>query len=47
MFVLFTFLVGLILWIIWMVKDSDQIGNRYGPNPKIADVYPLSGTAPA
>jgi uncharacterized membrane protein YhaH (DUF805 family) len=41
-------LVGLILWIIWMVKDSDQGGNQYGPNPKTADVYyPPSGIAPA
>jgi uncharacterized membrane protein YhaH (DUF805 family) len=40
-------LVGLILWIIWMVKDSDLSGNQYGPNPKTADVNPLSGAAPA
>jgi uncharacterized membrane protein YhaH (DUF805 family) len=40
-------LVGLILWIIWMVKDGDQGGNQYGPNPKTADVYPPSSTAPA
>lgn len=40
-------LVGLILWIIWMVKDSDPSGNQYGPNPKTADVNPLSGAAPA
>jgi uncharacterized membrane protein YhaH (DUF805 family) len=40
-------LVGLILWIVWMVKDSDQNGNQYGPNPKTTDVYPPSGAAPA
>ena len=40
-------LVGFILWIIWMVTDSDAGDNKYGPNPKAADAYPPSGTAVA
>jgi uncharacterized membrane protein YhaH (DUF805 family) len=37
-------LAGIVLWIIWMVKDSDDGANKYGPNPKAA-VYPPSGPA--
>jgi uncharacterized membrane protein YhaH (DUF805 family) len=40
-------LVGIVVWIIWMVKDGDDGVNKYGPNPKTAAVYPSRGTAPA
>lgn len=38
-------LVGIVLWIIWMAKDGDYGVNKYGPNPKTADVYPQDGNA--
>jgi uncharacterized membrane protein YhaH (DUF805 family) len=40
-------LVGIVLWIIWMVRDGDDGVNNYGPNPKTAAVYPPRRTAPA
>lgn len=38
-------LVGFILWIIWMVTDSDGGMNKYGPSPKLPAGYPEAGTA--
>jgi uncharacterized membrane protein YhaH (DUF805 family) len=38
-------LIGLIV-IIWLVNDSDQGDNQYGPNPKTTDIYPPAGTQP-
>ncbi len=29
-------LIGTIIWIIFMVKDSEEGTNRYGPSPKLA-----------
>ncbi len=40
-------LVGFILWIVWMVKDSDAGVNKYGPSPKTPAGYLDDGAAPA
>jgi uncharacterized membrane protein YhaH (DUF805 family) len=40
-------LVGFILWIIWMVRDSDDGMNQYGPSPKTPAGYVEGGAAPA
>jgi|RhiMethySRZTD1v2_1073278.scaffolds.fasta_scaffold99419_5 uncharacterized membrane protein YhaH (DUF805 family) len=40
-------IVGFILWIIWMVRDSDDGVNKYGPSPKAPVGYYEGGAAPA
>jgi len=40
-------IVGFILWIIWMVRDSDDGVNQYGPSPKAPVGYYEGGAAPA
>ncbi len=39
-------IVGFILWIIWMVRDSDDGVNKYGPSPKAPVGYYEDGAAP-
>ena len=39
-------IVGFILWIIWMVRDSDDGVNKYGPSPKTPVGYYEGGAAP-
>ena len=41
-FLIFVPIIGWILLLIWLVKDSDEGDNKYGPNPK--DIPALADT---
>lgn len=33
-------IIGAIMMIIWLVKDSDEGTNKYGPSPKVSSTIP-------